>query len=138
MTLPASPLPITLTLPLAAARAEESYLRLGDFQPAQRRLNVNSRWIERDGRPWVPVMGEFHYSRFPEAEWEVELRKMAAGGVDIVASYVFWNHHEEIEGRFDWEDRRSLRRFVALVQHCLLYTSPSPRDRQKYRMPSSA
>ena len=24
------------------------------------------------------------------------------------------------------------------VQHCLLYTSPSPRDRQKSRMPSSA
>ena len=23
-------------------------------------------------------------------------------------------------------------------KHCLLYTSPSPRDRQKYRMPSSA
>ena len=121
MTLPASPLQITLTLPLAAARAEESYLRLGDFQPAQHRLNVNSRWIERDGRPWVPVMGEFHYSRFPEAEWEVELRKMAAGGVDIVASYVFWNHHEEIEGRFDWEGRRSLRRFVALVQQVGMY-----------------
>ena len=25
-----------------------------------------------------------------------------------------------------------------LVKHCLLYTSPSPRDRQKSRMPSSA
>ena len=25
-----------------------------------------------------------------------------------------------------------------LVGGCLLYTSPSPRDRQKYRMPSSA
>ena len=25
-----------------------------------------------------------------------------------------------------------------LVPHCLLYTSPSPRDRQKSRMPSSA
>ena len=24
------------------------------------------------------------------------------------------------------------------IQTCLLYTSPSPRDRQKYRMPSSA
>ena len=24
------------------------------------------------------------------------------------------------------------------TQHCLLYTSPSPRDRQKSRMPSSA
>ena len=25
-----------------------------------------------------------------------------------------------------------------LYKHCLLYTSPSPRDRQKSRMPSSA
>ena len=25
-----------------------------------------------------------------------------------------------------------------VVYACLLYTSPSPRDRQKYRMPSSA
>ena len=25
-----------------------------------------------------------------------------------------------------------------LFRHCLLYTSPSPRDRQKSRMPSSA
>ena len=27
---------------------------------------------------------------------------------------------------------------VHLLKHCLLYTSPSPRDRQKSRMPSSA
>ena len=27
---------------------------------------------------------------------------------------------------------------LALIYHCLLYTSPSPRDRQKSRMPSSA
>ena len=26
----------------------------------------------------------------------------------------------------------------AIKGNCLLYTSPSPRDRQKYRMPSSA
>ena len=25
-----------------------------------------------------------------------------------------------------------------VIYHCLLYTSPSPRDRQKSRMPSSA
>ena len=27
---------------------------------------------------------------------------------------------------------------LPLYDHCLLYTSPSPRDRQKSRMPSSA
>ena len=36
---------------------------------------------------------------------------------------------------------RSLRSrsfFLELLMDCLLYTSPSPRDRQKSRMPSSA
>ena len=28
--------------------------------------------------------------------------------------------------------------FIKLYKNCLLYTSPSPRDRQKSRMPSSA
>ena len=28
--------------------------------------------------------------------------------------------------------------FLSLFKNCLLYTSPSPRDRQKSRMPSSA
>ena len=32
----------------------------------------------------------------------------------------------------------SVLRVIALAQRCLLYTSPSPRDRQKSRMPSSA
>ena len=30
------------------------------------------------------------------------------------------------------------QQLAAQYQHCLLYTSPSPRDRQKSRMPSSA
>ena len=39
------------------------------------------------------------------------------------------------------EDRDYFTEFVRIctqVMHCLLYTSPSPRDRQKSRMPSSA
>ena len=47
-------------------------------------------------------MGEMHYSRVPAAEWREELLKMKAGGVEIVATYVFWIHHEEIEGQWDW------------------------------------
>ena len=33
---------------------------------------------------------------------------------------------------------RALKLCGTGIQHCLLYTSPSPRDRQKSRMPSSA
>lgn len=64
------------------------------------------------GKPVVPVMGEFHYSRFDESDWHRELLKMKAGGIDIVATYVFWNHHEEEEGVYMWKERRNLRRFV--------------------------
>lgn len=64
------------------------------------------------GKPVIPVMGEFHYSRFDDSDWYRELLKMKAGGIDIVATYVFWNHHEEEEGVYNWTGCRNLRHFV--------------------------
>lgn len=69
------------------------------------------RWM-RDGKPWYPVSGEFHYVRYPEAEWSRELAKMKALGVDIVATYVFWNHHENPMGTWNWQGQLNLRRFI--------------------------
>ena len=53
---------------------------------------------------------------------------MKAGGIDIVASYVFWNHHEATEGRYDWSGRRDLRRFVDLAHAAglLFHLRPGP------------
>ncbi len=75
-------------------------------------ITVDSYSLRLNGRPWTPVMGEFHYSRYPVDEWRNELLKMKAGGIDIVATYVFWIHHEEIEGEFDFTERRNLRKFI--------------------------
>jgi beta-galactosidase len=57
-------------------------------------------------------MGEFHYSRYPANEWREELLKMKAGGISIVSTYVFWIHHEEVEGKWDWSGDRDLHEFV--------------------------
>ena len=86
----------------------------GGSSPNGHTLSANSRYLTLDGKPWLPVMGEFHFSRYPESGWEEELLKMKAGGVRIVSTYIFWIHHEEIEGQFDWSGRRNLRRFVEL------------------------
>ena len=59
-------------------------------------------------------MGYFHFSRVPEAKWEIELLKMKAAGVSVIATYVIWIHHEEVEGTFDWSGDRDLRRFAQL------------------------
>jgi hypothetical protein len=58
------------------------------LSPAGHRIGVNARYLTMDGKPWLPVMGEFHYSRYPESEWESEILKMKAGGVQIVSTYV--------------------------------------------------
>ena len=77
--------------------------------PQGHALTVTGRSLVLDGEPWLPVMGEFHFARYPESQWRDELLKIKAGGIDVLASYVFWIHHEEIEGQFDWSGRRSLR-----------------------------
>ena len=84
-------------------------------------IGINSMYLTMDNRPWLPVMGEFHYSRVPETEWEEELLKMKSAGVQIVSTYVIWIHHEEIEGEFEWSGRKNLKRFVELCAKHGLY-----------------
>lgn len=82
--------------------------------PGRPTIGVNSQSLLRDGRPWLGVMGEVHYSRLPECDWLDALLKMKAGGLDVIASYIFWIHHEEVEGQWDWSGQRNLRRFIEL------------------------
>ena len=110
----AEPLSITVNNP-AAPRAD-GFKMGAAANPKGETLGLNSQSLLRNGKPWMPVMGEFHYSRCPENEWRDELLKMKAGGIDIVATYVFWNHHEEEEGKWNWSGQRDLRRFIQLCK----------------------
>ena len=62
-------------------------------------------------------------------EYDKLARQCAAEGVDHVRYLVRLTELELID-----RERRMVERRIS----CLLYTSPSPRDRQKSRMPSSA
>ncbi len=110
------------------AAPETGYLEMGSAfagrSPDGSTLAVNSRYLMLDGKPWLPVMGEFHFSRYPQKYWEEELLKMKAGGVQIIATYIFWIHHEEIEGQFDWSGQKDLRTFVELCGRLGLYVFP--------------
>jgi beta-galactosidase len=91
-----------------------SPLHLGGKNPRGESLRFTNRYLDRSGTPTIPVAGEFHFGRFPDQGWEDELRKMKAGGLTVVSTYVFWILHEPIEGPFNWTDRRNLRRFLEL------------------------
>ncbi len=124
---PASePLTVTLHDP---APAEAGYFKMGTARSANGHvLTLDSRSLRLDGQPWLPVMGEFHFTRYPADEWREELLKMKAGGIDIVATYVFWIHHEETEGQWNWSERRNLRQFVEIARdvglHVIVRSGP--------------
>lgn len=86
--------------------------QLGGSAPRGDTIAFTNYYITRNGRPWLPTMGEFHFSRFPHQCWKHELRKMQAGGIEIAASYILWLHVEEEEGIFDWSGDRDVRAFV--------------------------
>ena len=99
----------TLTL-LAAMTAMQQYAA------AQPKITWDSRSLMVDGRRVAPVMGEIHYSRLPQNEWTSAVRNMKAGGVTMIATYVFWNHIEELEDQWDWSGQRNLRRFLEICK----------------------
>lgn len=92
------------------------HLQMGAVSPDGGSINVNNFYIIRDGKPVIPVMGEFHYSRYPAEQWEQEIIKMKAGGVNIIPSYIFWSLHEPVEGEFHWNGNLNLRRFIELCK----------------------
>lgn len=75
-------------------------------------------YLTKNNQPWFPMMGEFHYSRYPKKLWRDALYKMKAGGIEIVSTYAFWIHHEEMEGEYDFTGRRDLREFTKTVMDC--------------------
>ncbi len=105
---------LTVTVDKPQPPETEGYHMGTSRRPDGATLSLDSHSLLLNGRPWTPVMGEFHYTRVPANEWREELLRMKAGGIDIVSTYVFWIHHEEVEGQFDWTERRDLRRFVQL------------------------
>jgi hypothetical protein len=90
------------------------HLNLGGQDPRGNTLSLTNYYLRWNGRPYFPIMGEFHYGRFPRRYWAEALAKIKAGGIDIVATYVFWLYVEEDEGIFDWTGDRDLRDFARL------------------------
>lgn len=76
------------------------------------------KYMTRDGKPWFPMMGEMHFSRYPRQYWKESIYKMKAGGIDTVSTYVFWIHHEEVENEYDFTGQRDLREYVKTVKDC--------------------
>lgn len=111
----------TLDEPSERDKIVEGALKMGGKSPSGGSISVNNYYMSIDGVPSIPVMGEFHYSRYPVEQWEEEIMKIKAGGVNVIPSYIFWSLHEQKEGEFSWTGNRDLRHFIELCRKHDMY-----------------
>jgi hypothetical protein len=64
-----------------------------------------------DKRFWL-VSGAIHFFRVPAAYWQDILEKAVQAGLNTVETYVAWNFHEPVQGKFDWSGDKDLGRFI--------------------------
>lgn len=75
--LAANKTPLSIRLPTPQSPILTGHLGLGETNaPDGRTLWVDNRSLYRNGKPWMPVMGEFHFTRCPQDEWRDALLKM--------------------------------------------------------------
>lgn len=98
----------------AKTEAPKLLPKLGCENPTGDKIQVNQDYIVRNGVPVIPIMGEFHFTRYPAEYWDESLKKIKAGGINTVATYIFWNIHEEEEGKFIFSGNLDIRKFIEL------------------------
>ena len=81
-----------------------------------------------DGKPFVIKAAEVHYPRIPRPYWEHRIKMCKALGMNTLCLYVFWNVHEQQEGKFDFSGQNDVAEFCRLAQKngMLVIVRPGP------------
>ena len=89
-----------------------------NFGNIESAYSSNNLFFMKDGKPYTFVSGEIHFSRYDESQWRREVLKMKASGVNVIATYLFWNMHEIEPNKFDFSGNRNIRKFVEICSEC--------------------
>ncbi len=79
-----------------------------------------------NGDSMVVKAAEIHYPRIPEPYWEQRIESCKALGMNTICLYVFWNLHEQEEGKFDFTGNKDIAKFCRLAQKHGMYVIVRP------------
>jgi beta-galactosidase len=69
-----------------------------------------------DGKPLQMISGEMHCERIPREYWRDRIRKAKAMGLNTIGTYVFWNSHEETQGKYTFSGNNDIAAFVRIAK----------------------
>ncbi|OIT26841.1 PREDICTED: beta-galactosidase [Nicotiana attenuata] len=84
-------------------------------------VSYDHKAIIVNGQRKILISGSIHYPRSTPEMWPDLIQKAKEGGVDVIQTYVFWNGHEPEEGKYYFEGRYDLVKFIKVVQEAGLY-----------------
>jgi beta-galactosidase len=96
--------------------------------PQSHTFKVGEGQFLLDGKPFQIISGEMHFARIPRECWRDRLHMAKAMGLNTVATYVFWNYHEQEKGKYNFKDNADIAEFCRLAQEEGLWViiRPSP------------
>ncbi|XP_068344902.1 beta-galactosidase-like [Pyrus communis] len=93
------------------------------FSAASASVGYDHKAIIINGQRRILISGSIHYPRSTPGMWPDLIQKAKAGGLDVIQTYVFWNGHEPSPGKYYFEDRYDLVKFIKLVQQAGLFVN---------------
>jgi hypothetical protein len=82
-------------------------------------ININKKQLWVEDKPFSLLSGEIHYWRLNPHYWRDALRRARDMGLEIIATYICWEHHEIAEDQFDFHGKtdpaRNLVAFLDIV-----------------------
>jgi len=98
-------------------RSEESTI----YNKEIAKLTYDSLGFYRSGKPVFLHSGEIQYFRIPEAQWEDVILKAKNGGLNCIATCVYWGIHEPKDNVWNFSGRYDIARFLSLCKKHGLY-----------------
>ena len=89
-------------------------------------FEVGNKTFLLNGKPFIVKAAEVHYPRIPRPYWEHRIKMCKALGMNTLCLYVFWNIHEQEEGKFDFTGNNDVAEFIRLAQKNGLYVIVRP------------
>ena len=81
-----------------------------------------------DGQRKLILSGDVHYFRLPKAEWKDVLAQAKQAGLNAISTYIPWNVHEPVEGKWRFDGDQDLEGFLKLAKQMdlLVIAKPGP------------
>ncbi|CAN0838935.1 unnamed protein product [Linum grandiflorum] len=90
---------------------------------AQASVSYDHKAIIVNGQRRILLSGSIHYPRSTPEMWPDLIQKAKDAGLDVIQTYVFWNGHEPSPGKYYFEDRYDLVKFIKLVHQAGMYVN---------------